>query len=585
MVIADEPTACVALPGADGVALVCSQCFKPSLRMLACTECARVRYCSAGCRSQHAATHKVECGAPLFANVTPAMLLALRALRGAPCASESEEGVDDVGSAAAPAGAGDTDHVPRAVAGTVVERLRVLRRVQVQGDVWDSETILRSAGVPEGVAFSCVAMALGCAGKEGRTIYRLVSASDASTRAVLCACASGRRKHTAQIELWLPVGDECNGVYGCVWLCVSVCVSVWREGWFVPAVHVLTLRVDSRSHQQCTGTGVPGGNVVARCETFAGTAVHADTQCMWAHLLTSVLFFVAQICVPHACSDLIDALTTACGFIFEGRLSQSATWYTGTTVGGASTPDQDEVILAKVLPSCPSEQADAAPSAGTVASDDGCKPEQVLLDGAALTNDAAPSETAGAGEVWSALNTVACEDLENHVQDMHPFDYLNVYAQAAAVTKLMACINDEATATDDADPLPTCAELALLMCALRTNCHAITAIVPDAAWEAASDGDRAAPHRRLHVNAIGGVTKRIASAGVVEVVQQRRVGVALYLRASMVNHSCEPNCIVRFDGRFVHCVAGACQWHPHLTMLVPILQGYQCRAHSVGCKT
>lgn len=86
------------------------------------------------------------------------------------------------------------------------------------------------------------------------------------------------------------------------------------------------------------------------------------------------------------------------------------------------------------------------------------------------------------------------------------------------------------------------------LCRIDTNAHAITAVVPLQPEETASDDDgRSFVHSNSSSNSSTGV--------LIEKVTQERVAVALYPRASLVNHACSPTARVQFNGRQLHLVS------------------------------
>ncbi len=91
-------------------------------------------------------------------------------------------------------------------------------------------------------------------------------------------------------------------------------------------------------------------------------------------------------------------------------------------------------------------------------------------------------------------------------------------------------------------------ELCGYLCRIDTNAHAITAVVPLQREETASDDDgRSFFHSDSSSNSSTGVS--------IEKVTQERVAVALYPRASLVNHACSPTARVQFNGRQLQLVS------------------------------
>lgn len=244
---------------------------------------------------------------------------------------------------------------------------------------------------------------------------------------------------------------------------------------------------------------------------------------------------VCQVLVAARFQPAVESLQCGAGFAFEGRLTGSATWM--ADVAGA---EADELLLGKVIDL---DAHDAAASEASLA----------LLDAASVppaSPDATPEASDPPEPARSALAQISCDDLESHEWDMHPFDFMNILVQAEAVagvlrSALAGAAELAAGAARLGEP-PACDNLLRLLCALKTNCHAITALTGDDDGEPAAGQGRG--DSRLHVNAIGEARARRPS-DTVHVVCQRRVGVGIYPRAAMMNHSCEPNCIVRFTGR------------------------------------
>ena len=236
---------------------------------------------------------------------------------------------------------------------------------------------------------------------------------------------------------------------------------------------------------------------------------------------------------------MVEALQSDAGFGFEGRLSGAGTWLPGCA------SEMDEVVLGKVVDL-------AALEAAAVSSDNAAMHVAPPMHDPSVPvpHDSGASESAVSR--GSALAQITCEDLESHEWDMHPFDFMNLLMQAQAVAGVLESALPGAAelgrSVASFEEAPQSAHLLRLLCASKTNCHAITALTGD---DDVGDGGGASAGgkgSRLDINAIGETSNR-GAPGAVHVVRQRRVGVGIYPRAAMMNHSCEPNCLVRFTGR------------------------------------
>lgn len=347
---------------------------------------------------------------------------------------------------------------------------------------------------------------------------------------------------------------------------------------------------------------------------WCGCSAFAEHRNSWPPILI-VCRFTSQIAVPDTQPWLVEFLTSACEFQFEGRLTQSASWAVeGAPISSLeSTQVPDEVVLGRVRP--PAIEKDAAtPLLPPPAKVDNSAVSVVasataLASGATVPALPPPSgievgaATGGAciesGEVVDIhtdaastldddlgveLQGVAVRDLECRLRAFHPFDYLNIVLQATAVARLLERpldgTSEHRMVSSSHHPAVEVASLVQVLCALKTNCHAITAMLSDEEWSAAapssprsalpsSSAEKKDPSHgpRLLVNAIHGApaipprasqTRRAPRShvrSVVDDVSQRRVGVAVFPSAAMVNHSCRPNAVVRFQGSCVHVVA------------------------------
>jgi len=148
-----------------------------------------------------------------------------------------------------------------------------------------------------------------------------------------------------------------------------------------------------------------------------------------------------------------------------------------------------------------------------------------------------PTDMAGCGSVLDLCDSLDCRDAPTLVE-------LAGYAVAAAAVlqQRHVCASGAAiTSSEDREPRsdvlpPTADEILLALCQVASNAFAVKALVPD-------------------TTRATGPAKDTAS-GVVG-LRETALGLAVYQRASLFNHACDPNCVVRFEGNCIVVTASS----------------------------